>query len=134
MADHANAGGFVGEGCGAAIAGAVIHHDHLKGHAGGGIGQGRQAAPGHRVLVVHRHHHAHLGIGCDGQPQGFPGDGAALGARFGAWRQGPAFNIAVELDGVAEEPVQQAPLGREGSAIPIGPMQPGGEAAVVFAG
>ena len=66
VADHPNAGGFGGEGFGAAIAGAVVYHDHLKGHAGGGIGQGRQAPPGNRVLVVYRHHHAHLGIGCDG--------------------------------------------------------------------
>ena len=57
-----------------------------------------------------------------------------MGARFAAGRQGPAFNIAIELDRVAEESVQQAPLGRQGSAIPIGPVQPGGEAAVVFAG
>ena len=134
MAHHAHRWGFGGEGGGCVVEGAVVDDDHLKGDAGGGIGQGRQAAAGDGVLPVHRNHHRHQRLSSAGQLQGLAGAGAAIGARLLARGQGQASGIVIEAHRMAEEPLQQRQIRRQGGAVGISPVQPGAQAAQVLPG
>ena len=109
---HTHAGGLLGQGLAAAISGAVVRHDHLEGHPGGGVGQGGEAAPRDRVLVVHRNHDRGQGLLAQGQLQGHPWHRGAIGSGLLAFGQGLGPRGAIAAQGMAHQPLPQRQLRR----------------------
>ena len=105
-----------GKGLRGAIARAVVHNDHLKGHAGWRIGQGQQAAARHAVVVMGRNDNRDPGLLAGRQGHG-------NSQRTAGRRICPRFR---------QQLVQPGQLWGQGSPGGHSPMQPSRQASMLL--